>query len=236
MSSLCCWLASMRWLLCGGDGSKKKTTSVITEKYPARDFLHYSFILIRKNKSALNYSHYSFILIRTINLHHVKSVIIFAEMVSAGPPDECFLSIETVTNSQARKRETGQSKKRQLGHYCNTPRRSLRSSSSLPLQLPNEFLRATAPGLDRRTCLFFALHQGCRTPACFRMSSSAGELPFFVDAFPKAASVASRLLPDQVNFFFLTLHQGDFCRSPAGSSPLKLLNHFDRFSEIAGFI
>ena len=32
-------LASMRWLLCGGDGSKKtKTTSAITEKYPAREF------------------------------------------------------------------------------------------------------------------------------------------------------------------------------------------------------
>ena len=32
-------LASMRWLLSGGDGSKKtKTTSVITEKYPARKF------------------------------------------------------------------------------------------------------------------------------------------------------------------------------------------------------
>ena len=29
-------LASMRWLLCGGDGSKEK--SVITEKYPAKDF------------------------------------------------------------------------------------------------------------------------------------------------------------------------------------------------------
>ena len=42
-------LASMRWLLCGGDGSKK-TTSVITEKYPARDFFHYGFKLIRKKK------------------------------------------------------------------------------------------------------------------------------------------------------------------------------------------
>ena len=43
----------MRWLLCGDDGLKKtKTTSVLTEKYPARDFFHYSFILIRKNKSA----------------------------------------------------------------------------------------------------------------------------------------------------------------------------------------
>ena len=33
-------LASMRWLLCGGDGSKKreKTISVITVKYPAKDF------------------------------------------------------------------------------------------------------------------------------------------------------------------------------------------------------
>ena len=39
LSSFCCWLPSMRWLLCGHDGSKKtKMTSVITEKYPAREF------------------------------------------------------------------------------------------------------------------------------------------------------------------------------------------------------
>ena len=32
-------LASMRWLLCGGDGSKKtKTTSVITENIPRENF------------------------------------------------------------------------------------------------------------------------------------------------------------------------------------------------------
>ena len=56
----------MRWLLCGGDGSEEKTTSVITEKYPARDFFHYRFKFIRKIESALNYSHYSFMLIRKI--------------------------------------------------------------------------------------------------------------------------------------------------------------------------
>ena len=40
----------MRWLLCGGDGSKEKTTSVITEKFSREKiYLHYSFILIRKN-------------------------------------------------------------------------------------------------------------------------------------------------------------------------------------------
>ena len=31
-------LASMRWLWCGGDGSEEKATSVITEKYRAREF------------------------------------------------------------------------------------------------------------------------------------------------------------------------------------------------------
>ena len=34
LSSLCCWLPSVRWLLCGDDGSKKtKTKSVIPQKY-----------------------------------------------------------------------------------------------------------------------------------------------------------------------------------------------------------
>ena len=32
-------LASMRWLLCGGDGSKRKKTSVITNKNPRVNFL-----------------------------------------------------------------------------------------------------------------------------------------------------------------------------------------------------
>ena len=37
-------LASMRWLLCGGDGSKKKKTrSVIAKKCLAREFIHYGF-------------------------------------------------------------------------------------------------------------------------------------------------------------------------------------------------
>ena len=42
-------LASMRWLLCGGDGSKEKTTSVITEKYPAREFFPLQFLINSKN-------------------------------------------------------------------------------------------------------------------------------------------------------------------------------------------
>ena len=84
LSSLCLLvasvLASMRWLLCGGDGSKKTiTTSVITKKNPAKEFFHYGF----KLKTASNYSHYSFELIRKkLNLHHVKSVIILTKMVS----------------------------------------------------------------------------------------------------------------------------------------------------------
>ena len=32
-------LASMRWLLCGGDGSEEKATSVISRKCPAREFI-----------------------------------------------------------------------------------------------------------------------------------------------------------------------------------------------------
>ena len=39
-------LASMRWLLCGGDGSKKTiTTSVITKKIPTKEFCHYGLKL-----------------------------------------------------------------------------------------------------------------------------------------------------------------------------------------------
>ena len=42
-------LASMRWLLCGGDGSKKtKTRSVITEKYPAREFISITVLINSK--------------------------------------------------------------------------------------------------------------------------------------------------------------------------------------------
>ena len=45
-------LASMRWLLCGGDGSKKrrKTTSGITEKYPVREFISIT-VLINSKKT-----------------------------------------------------------------------------------------------------------------------------------------------------------------------------------------
>ena len=73
LSSLCGWLPSMRWLLCGDDGSKQtKTTSVITKKNHAREFIHLQFyIKWKKLKTALNYSRYSFKLIRKqLNLHH----------------------------------------------------------------------------------------------------------------------------------------------------------------------
>ena len=61
-----------------------------------------------------------------------------------------------------------------------------------------------------QTNLFtFVLHQGFRTPACFRISSSAGELPFF-DAFPRRLLWLLACFPTtssrQVSFF-LTLHQ-----------------------------
>ena len=44
-------LASMRLLLCGGDGSKKtKTTSVIPKKkYPAREFISTTVTILSKN-------------------------------------------------------------------------------------------------------------------------------------------------------------------------------------------
>ena len=84
-------LASMRWLLCGGDRSKKtKTTSVITEKYPARELFHYSLKLIRKNITASNYTHYSLFIRKKFNLHHVKSVIIFGQMVCARSASGCL--------------------------------------------------------------------------------------------------------------------------------------------------
>ena len=56
-------LASVRWLLCGGDGSKneKKTTSVISKKRPARECIPIT-ALINANffEAALNYEYYGF--------------------------------------------------------------------------------------------------------------------------------------------------------------------------------
>ena len=47
-------LASMRWLLCGGDGSEKtKTTSVITKNIPRENFSMKVFLLIRKNENRI---------------------------------------------------------------------------------------------------------------------------------------------------------------------------------------
>ena len=42
-------LASMRWLLCGDDGSKKtKTKSVIPKKNPAREFISITVLINSK--------------------------------------------------------------------------------------------------------------------------------------------------------------------------------------------
>ena len=73
----------MRWLLCGGDGSKDKTTSVITEKYPAREFFPLRFhINSKKLKNRIELKSLQFkINSEKLNLHHVKSVIILAEIV-----------------------------------------------------------------------------------------------------------------------------------------------------------
>ena len=63
---MCSVLASMRWLLCGGDGSKKKNTrSLIAKNIP------------REKLSPLKF----YINSKTIKLQRVKSVIIFAKMV-----------------------------------------------------------------------------------------------------------------------------------------------------------
>ena len=67
-------LASMRLLLCGGDGSNKETTkSVITQQIPATDFLFTITVLINSKKKirpASNYAYYGFLLIRKqLNLH-----------------------------------------------------------------------------------------------------------------------------------------------------------------------
>ena len=66
-------LASMRWLLCGGDSSKKeKTTSVISKKCPAREFISITvFINSKKLKTAPNYEFHGFIKFeKQLNLHH----------------------------------------------------------------------------------------------------------------------------------------------------------------------
>ena len=64
--------------------SKKVQNEICNyKKYPAREIFPLQFYInSKKIQTALNYSHYSFILIRKkLNLHHVKSVIIFTEMV-----------------------------------------------------------------------------------------------------------------------------------------------------------
>ena len=73
----------MRWLLCGDDGSKTDQNEICNYKKKSREgiFPLQFYINSKKLKSALNYSHYNSILIQKTNLHHVKSVIIFAGMV-----------------------------------------------------------------------------------------------------------------------------------------------------------
>ena len=65
-------LASMHWLLCGGDSSKEKTTSVISKKSVPRENLSpLRFKLVRKNKPASNYELYRFNKFeKRSNLHH----------------------------------------------------------------------------------------------------------------------------------------------------------------------
>ena len=81
---LCCRLRQC-WRRCVGCcvvvTVHKKNDICNYRKYPARDFSIAVLKLLRKFETASNYSHYSFILIRKINLHHVKYVHIFAEMV-----------------------------------------------------------------------------------------------------------------------------------------------------------
>ena len=54
-------LASMRWLLCGGDGSKKKDQNEIcnfNKKCPAREVMSVTVFIFSKN--ALNFDFYRF--------------------------------------------------------------------------------------------------------------------------------------------------------------------------------
>ena len=56
-------LASMRWLLCGGDGSKKKKKNDVCnfeKNVPRENLSPFRFLLIQKKKNALNYEYYGF--------------------------------------------------------------------------------------------------------------------------------------------------------------------------------
>ena len=128
LSSLCCWLPSMRWLVCGDDGSKKtQMKSVITEKYAAKNFFHYSYILIRKNqKIALNYSHYSCMLIqKQRNLHHAFLYLFPPRWYSAipggrgSPPDFATAAATALVVSSALSKKT-----QLLSRWCPRTRRT----------------------------------------------------------------------------------------------------------------
>ena len=78
-------LASMRWLLCGGDSSKKKkkTTSVISKKVSReRIYHHHGFLLIRRNLKPHRITNFTDLIdSKTIKSAPHISVIIFVEMV-----------------------------------------------------------------------------------------------------------------------------------------------------------
>ena len=85
-------LASMRWLLCGGDRTKTKN-EICNNRKISRERIDLHYGCNKFKKTALNYSHYRFILIRkTIKSAKRISVIIFAEMVKearvSAPPWE----------------------------------------------------------------------------------------------------------------------------------------------------
>ena len=75
-------LASMRWLLCDGDGSKKKTRSVIAKKYPARNCISITVLINSKKLDPHQITNITvFDQFEKIKSATRISVIIFPEMV-----------------------------------------------------------------------------------------------------------------------------------------------------------
>ena len=72
----------MRWLLCGGDASKKnKTKSVITKKNPAREFIPITVLIYSKKLNPHQITNITFFLLIQKKSATRISVIIFPEMV-----------------------------------------------------------------------------------------------------------------------------------------------------------
>ena len=74
---------------------KKKRGLFITGIFPARELsLYYSFLLIQKNQRWVELQSLQFYINSKTNLHHVKSVIIFAKMLSS-PIEQVYVGCGT---------------------------------------------------------------------------------------------------------------------------------------------